>query len=150
MILGIVGWGAPAGVFARLAGDWRLDRRVDGRPLMDGQASYRAGHGGCLTYHEKGRAHLAGGASFAAERAYLYRQRPTGFAVFFMEDPPRLFHAVALTPRCDALVGDARHLCAADLYLSHYEFCADGTFSTRHDVSGPRKNYALETTYRRG
>ncbi|CAN5425456.1 hypothetical protein BH11PSE4_BH11PSE4_10060 [soil metagenome] len=114
---------------------------------MAGQASYSVDHDGSLVYREQGEVRLAGGASFASERAYLYRQRPTGFAVFFMENPPRLFHAVVLTRISDALAGDARHLCAADLYLSRYEFRADGTFSTRHDVSGPRKNYVLETTY---
>jgi hypothetical protein len=142
-------WGTPAKVFARLAGHWMLDRRVDGRPLMAGQASFRPSDDGSLTYHEQGQVRLANGASFATERAYVFRRRPAGFAVFFMEHPPQLFHDVALTQAGDRLVGDARHLCKADLYLSRYEFCADGSFATRHDVSGPRKDYVLETTYRR-
>jgi hypothetical protein len=141
-----VAWRAPADVFAHLAGDWTLDRRADGRPLMAGQARFRGNPDGSLTYHEQGQAVL-GGASFAAERTYLYRQLPAGFAVFFAEHPPRLFHEIVLTGSGNALVGDARHLCNADLYLSRYEFYTDGTFSMRHDVSGPRKDYVLETTY---
>jgi len=140
-------WGAPAEVFAQLAGHWMLDRCVDGRLLMAGQASFGANDDGSLTYQEQGQVRLASGASFAAGRAYLFRQRPTGLAVFFIEHPPRLFHDVALTQAGDALAGDARHLCKADLYLSRYEFWADGRFSVRHDVSGPRKDYALATTY---
>lgn len=142
-------WGAPAEVFAQLAGHWMLDRCADGRLLMAGQASFGANDDGGLTYHEQGQVRLASGASFAAERSYLFQQRPTGFAVFFVEQPPRLFHEVALTQAGDVLAGDARHLCKADLYLSRYQFRADGRFSVRHDVSGPRKDYVLETTYRR-
>jgi hypothetical protein len=145
----VANWGAPADVLARLDGDWTLVRHVDGRPLMSGLATFSANHDGSLAYHERGRLHLADGQALEAERRYLYRASPTGFAVFFFEKPPRLFHNVGLERAPSGLVSKASHRCKDDLYLSRYEFLADGTFFIRHEVSGPRKSYTLETSYGR-
>jgi hypothetical protein len=142
-------WGAAADVFARLHGDWTLVRHVDGRPLMRGFATFRANDDGGLIYHERGRVHSADGQAFEAERRYLYRASPTGFAVFFFEEPTRLFHNVRLEPAHGGLMSEASHLCKDDLYLSRYQFLADATFFIRHEVSGPRKSYTLETSYDR-
>jgi len=150
----VAAWGSPADVFRHLQGDWLLDRRVDGLALMQGFASFgvngdRSPDPGSLAYREHGRARLAEGQEFEAERKYLYRAGPVGFSVFFAEVPPRLFHDVTLEASGGDLVGQACHLCGEDRYLSRYEFLADGTFFIRHDVLGPRKNYVLETSYRR-
>lgn len=123
-----------------------LDRRVDSRALMKGFASFSANDDGSLAYYEHGRA-LVDGREFEAERKYLYRARPTGFAIFFAEMPLRVFHEVALEAAHGDLVGQACHLCGEDRYLSRYEFMANGTFFVRHEVFGPRKNYVLETSY---
>jgi uncharacterized protein DUF6314 len=145
----VANWGGGADVFARLQGDWTLIRQVDGRALMKGLATFTANHDGCLTYHERGRIHLADGQTLEAERRYLYRASPTGFAVFFFEEPCRLFHDVRLERANGGLMSEASHRCKDDLYLSRYAFLADGTFFIRHAVSGPRKNYTLETSYDR-
>jgi Family of unknown function (DUF6314) len=146
----VANWGAPADVFARLEGDWTLIRHVDGRPLMTGLATFSANGDGSLTCHERGRVHWADGQEFEAERRYLYRASPTGFAVFFFEEPTRLFHDVRLERTHRGLIAQASHLCKDDLYLGGYAFLADGTFRIRHEVSGPRKAYTLETTYEPG
>ena len=148
MTLLLTGWGA-ADILRQLEGDWTLHRRADGRALMDGEASFSATDDGGLIYREHGEASMPDGQSFHAERSYLYRSRKDGFSVFFPENPPRLFHDIGLTRDGDRLFGDARHPCGDDLYLSRYEFFGDGTFTTRHDVSGPRKKYVLETSYAR-
>jgi hypothetical protein len=145
----IANWGTACDVFARLEGDWTLDRHVDGRALMKGFATFRANHDGSLACREHGRVHLADGQAFEAERRYLYRASPTGFSVFFFEEPARLFHDVALEMAHGRLMSEASHRCKDDLYLSRYQFLADGTFLIRHQVSGPRKSYTLETTYDR-
>jgi Family of unknown function (DUF6314) len=145
----VASWGAPADVFARLEGDWRLVRHVDGRPLMKGLATFTANDDASLTYHERGRVHLADGQGFEAERRYLYRASPAGFTVFFFEEPSRLFHDVRLEETHGRLISRASHRCKDDLYLSRYAFLPDGTFFIRHAVSGPRKSYTLETSYDR-
>lgn len=134
----------------------RLDLRThDRRPGFD------AWHGrlppvpgaahSTLHYREEGRLRLLDGRAFDAHREYLYQGRPGGFAVLFAEQPPRLFHETALRPGDDetsAWIGTAAHLCAADLYDSLYRFLADGSFTLRHTVRGPRKDYVSLTRFR--
>ncbi len=140
-------WGSPGDVLARLEGDWKIVRHVDGQPLLRGIATFRTNGDGSLTYHERGRLHLADGQQFEAERRYLYRASPGGFAVFFFEEPARLFHEIRLQESHGGMASEASHLCKEDLYRSRYVFLADGTFLIRHQVSGPKKSYTLETSY---
>jgi Family of unknown function (DUF6314) len=142
-------WGSPADVFGKLEGAWALDRQVAGTASMTGTAVFDPGKDGWLAYREQGQLRLTNGQAFEAERRYLFQPQPAGFAVFFMEEPPRLFHEVILMPVQRTLLGEAPHLCADDHYLSRYEFKPDGTFSIRHIVRGPRKDYRSDTMYRR-
>ncbi len=143
-------WGAPGGVFGRLAGAWEIARRIEPEGTLDGRAVFAPDGAGGLVYREEGRLRLAGGFTAAAERSYLFQARPAGFAVYFAEFPPQLFHEVALTAARDGrLHGRARHLCAEDLYLTRYAFLPDGRFVVRHRVRGPRKAYRMTTWYRR-
>lgn len=142
-------WGHPGDVVRRLQGVWTLDRTVDDRPLLTGRATFTAMDAGHLAYVEHGQMRLPDGRELEATRRYEFQPTPTGFAVFFAETPPRLFHTVALQPAGDRLVGHASHLCGADNYVSGYEFRDDGTFVIRHKVIGPRKDYRLDTLYRR-
>jgi hypothetical protein len=48
-----------------------------------------------------------------------------------------------------ALSGRAGHFCKRDDYQSAYMFLPDGTFVVRHVVSGPSKDYTMNTTYTR-
>ncbi len=143
-------WGGPGAVFGRLAGRWEIARRIEPGGVLEGLAVFAPDGAGGLAYREAGALRLASGVTVAAERRYLYRAREDGFAVFFAERPPRLFHAVALSAeRRGWLRGRARHLCAEDLYLSGYAFLPDGRFVLRHRVRGPRKAYRMTTWYRR-
>ena len=143
-------WGGPGEVFDRLAGRWEIARRIEPQGVLQGQAVFAPDGAGGLDYRERGELRLAGGFTAAAERRYLYRARPAGFAVFFAERPPRPFHEVELAAdRQGRLRGRARHLCEADLYLSSYLFLPDGRFVIRHRVRGPRKAYRMTTCYRR-
>jgi hypothetical protein len=143
------GWRMPSGGLPALAGAWMLDRHIDGIASMSGMAVFEASESGWLAYREAGQLLLASGQSFHAERRYLFQPRPNGFAVFFAEAPPRLFHDVVLTERQGFFAGEATHLCAQDHYRSRYEFRSDGTFSIHHAVHGPRKCYRSDTRYRR-
>lgn len=142
-------WSSPANTVAALPGTWVLHRHIDGMASMTGTAVFAVGKDGWLTYRECGELRLTNGQAFQAERRYLFQPRSAGFAVFFAETPPRLFHDVILTETQGILWGEAPHLCADDRYMSRYEFKRDGTFSIRHVVHGPRKSYRSDTTYRR-
>jgi Family of unknown function (DUF6314) len=138
-----------SGDLAALVGAWALDRHIEGVAAMSGTAVFEAGESGWLAYREAGWMRLTSGQSFHAERRYLFQPRSNGFAVFFAETPPRLFHEVVLSEERGLMSGEAVHRCSQDLYRSRYAFRADGTFSIHHSVSGPRKSYRLDTLYRR-
>ena len=142
-------WGTPDTVFDGLAGAWDLDRTIEGKATMVGIAEFKLLETGQLKYREEGRIHLADGQAFDGHREYVFERSPDGFSVFFAENPPRLFHAIAIAREGDALVGSAGHLCVADHYDSVYRFRADGSFVIQHTVNGPRKDYLSRTEFRR-
>lgn len=137
-----------------LAGRWSLRRVVEGKEArqgsMQGVATFRRLESGLMAYREEGRLQLPGGGTFDAFRDYLYDRRTDGFAVFFAETPPRLFHEIRLREEADGtLVGAAEHPCGRDHYATRYAFQPDGSFVVHHDVRGPRKDYAMTTLYTR-
>ena len=134
----------------RLIGRWSLERTIDGQASMRGTAGFEPTADDWIEYREEGELRLANGQRFDAERRYRYSELAGGFAVFFAETPARLFHEVTLERRPGSvLAGHASHLCARDHYRSEYLFAPDDSFSVRHEVRGPRKEYTISTVYRR-
>jgi hypothetical protein len=157
-------WGGPDDVLDGLAGAWFLERVIAGQGSnqgsmpqgsmpqgsMSGAATFRRLESGGLAYREEGRLLLPSGEAFDAFRDYLYDRVSGGFAVFFPETPPRLFHEIRLRAEAGgALIGAAEHLCGQDHYATRYAFHPDGRFTLHHDVRGPRKDYASTTVYTR-
>ncbi len=144
-------WGSPDTVFDRLMGEWHLQRTIEGQATMSGVARFTALEtGGMLKYREEGRIRLPDGREFDGHREYVFERAPSGFVVHFAETPPRLFHAIAIVRDGDALAGSATHLCTPDTYDSSYRFLPDGSFTIRHVVRGPRKDYLSDTVFTRG
>ncbi|SDZ20791.1 hypothetical protein SAMN05518854_104234 [Variovorax sp. YR266] len=142
-------WGTADTVFDRLVGAWDLERTIEGQASMTGTAMLTPLETGMLKYREEGRIRLADGKEFDGHREYLFERAPGGFVVHFAETPPRLFHAIGIMRDGDALAGSATHLCTPDTYDSSYRFLADGSFTIRHTVHGPRKDYLSATVFRR-
>jgi hypothetical protein len=142
-------WGTPDTVFERLPGTWDLERTIEGQATMSGIAVFSPLQPGLLKYREEGRIRLADGKEFDGHREYLFESAPRGFLVHFAETSRRLFHAIAVVHDGDALAGSARHLCTPDTYDSGYRFLPDGSFTLRHTVHGPRKDYLSATVFRR-
>jgi hypothetical protein len=116
---------------------------------MTGAATITPHAAGQFDYRELGQLRLPDGRALDAERRYVFEEMDSGFAVFFAETPPRLFHRIALRTTGPSLVGAATHLCADDRYDSRYEFRAEGSFVVEHRVSGRRKRYTSVTRYTR-
>jgi hypothetical protein len=145
----LTNWGGVDALFDRLEGAWDLVRTIEDQATMTGIAEFRRHGPDALAYREEGRVRLADGKAFDAHREYLFERAPHGFLVCFAEEPPRLFHRIELMRAGDALAGSATHQCAPDVYDSNYRFLADGTFSIRHMVRGPRKGYVSVTMFTR-
>jgi len=114
---------------------------------MTGMATFTPCDAKKSDYREQGRLHLFDGRTLDARRRYIFDETESGFAVFFAENPPRFFHRIALARIGPNFAGAATHFCADDRYDTRYEFRADGSFVIAHNVSGPRKAYAMETRY---
>jgi hypothetical protein len=140
-------WGTPAEVLSRLSGTWHFERSIEGHGSMKGVATFTPARSGELAYREEGDLQLESGGEVRAQREYFYRQRGDGFAVFFKETPPRLFHEVHLGGVAGVLKGSVDHMCGQDHYLSTYEFQPGARFVIRHVVRGPRKDYTIVTSY---
>jgi len=142
-------WGCADEVFTGLEGSWTLTRDIVGAARMTGTAVFRRLPSGLFAYREEARVQLENGRSHTGSQNYFYERAPGGFLVHFAEEPMRLFHAVAIAPQGDALVGTTTHLCIADTYDSRYVFRADGSFEVTHTVKGPRKDYVSRTVFTR-
>jgi len=133
---------------ADFTGTWKLSRRIDDRMTgqvgtLDGRAVFRPDGAG-LTCDETGQLRLTGQPPLTATRRYLWRADAAGIAVLF--DDARPFHR--FDPAADA-PGDS-HDCAPDTYVVQYDFTAWPHWTARWAVSGPRKNYIMESCYAPG
>jgi hypothetical protein len=138
----------PDSVLVDLEGRWDIARTVHPAGSLTGWASFTRDARGCLAYAEEGQLHLNGG-TFTARQRYLFEPRADGFAVWFDAELLRLFHEIALSETPDGLVGEASHPCGRDLYVTSYRFAAGGGFKVRHRVTGPHKDYVMDTVYTR-
>jgi hypothetical protein len=128
------------------AGRWRLERRIEDRRAgrigrLAGEARFAPAPGG-LAYHEEGTLAFEGGAPMRAERRYLWRDGGAGTIEVLFEDG-RLFH------RFDAedLSPGASHACDPDAYRVRYDFRAWPRWRAEWHVTGPRKDYAMVSSY---
>ncbi len=136
-------------LFRELTGSWHIARVIEPEGALDGTAHFSRRDGGWLAYAEQGELTFAGG-SFAARQSYLFEPLTYGFAVWFDTEPRRLFHEIVLSEQADGLLtGSASHACGDDTYVSFYAFAPDGSFTIRHRVTGPNKNYTATTAYTR-
>ncbi len=128
---------------ADLEGRWRLSREIEDRRAgvtgrLEGEAVWAKASDG-LIQTETGLLHYGDAAPMQAERRYLWRSSETGLAVFF--DDGRPFHEV------DGTAAEATHFCEPDLYRVRYNFSAWPHWSSRWEVTGPRKDLTIATWF---
>ncbi|MDV7143922.1 DUF6314 family protein [Tropicimonas sp. TH_r6] len=128
-------------------GSWQMEREIDDRRAgetlrLTGRAVLVRARGG-LDYTEHGRLTLGDGQVVEAERRYHWRAEDGGVAVDFPDG--RFFHAFALAGAPPL----AHHFCDPDSYDVRYNFVDWPLWRARWRVTGPRKDYLMETRYRR-
>ncbi|GHE75723.1 hypothetical protein GCM10017786_00640 [Amycolatopsis deserti] len=135
-----------ARLFAALPGQWTITRNLPGVGRMTGSARFHAAGPDLLHYREDGRLTLDGGQTLEVYREYHYRLEPGLIRICFAEPgPPRTLHVL----RFDGVAASDVHLCGQDTYAGHYEFPEDNRFTVGMRVTGPQKDYVIETTYER-
>lgn len=140
----------------KLVGIWGLQRQVISTSgaliaTMEGTASFSPCLNDTNQYYEEGALKMddADQPPIVFSRKYIYRDEPGGLAIYFDENPLRLFQIILFTAVGDILEGSATHLCLRDIYNSHYQMRFPDTFQILHQVEGPRKSYTINTVYKR-
>lgn len=133
----------------QLSGRWIFERQTPGLASMSGIAELTALGPDLSTYVEHGTLKMATGGSFAFSRRYRYLATENSLDILFDEEPPRLYQSVRLAENGDGWSGSGYHRCAEDDYRSSYSFELPHGFVTSHRVVGPKKDYVIETRYRR-
>lgn len=137
--------GTDGPVLGDFTGLWRLERQIEDRRAgaqgaFTGQAQFTPDGAG-LRYTEEGTLSFPGMAPMQATRSYLWRVQSDEIAVFFEDG--RRFHVIGAA-------GQDRHWCDPDTYRVRYGFADWPVWTARWQVSGPRKDYTMTSTYRRG
>jgi len=134
-----------------LEGTWTFDRNASSGESMAGSARFVARGETRLHYREQGILTLVDGTELKFERSYIYEFSDAAMSIYFDTPSPRLFQSVVLTPHGKVWAGSGSHLCGADRYASRFEFAPawQDRFRIVHKVTGPRKDYVLETRYHR-
>ncbi len=136
-----------ASLLARLVGWWRVEREIDDRMAGElgrfvGEAVFTRTADG-MRYHESGELILPGRTPLRAERRSVWIDGGAFVEVRFADGRP--FHR--FDPRKSG--AEAVHHCAPDLYRVRYILDDTETWEAIWDVTGPRKDYAMRTRYRR-
>ncbi len=130
-----------ARVLADFEGRWQITRRIvqaDGpEARLEGVAEFRTVPEG-LIQDEVGRLRIGDQPEVEARRRYLWRD---DLSVWFEDG--RFFHHVPPAG------GDTGHWCAPDQYDGRYDFSGWPVWRCIWEVRGPRKDYRMETEYRR-
>ena len=130
-------------------GEWTIERAIEdvraGRSgRFAGRAAFRPAAGGGLDYREEGTLLLDGAPAMAASRDYLWRDGGDGVIEVRFGDG-RFFHRF----RPDAPSPADVHLCDPDTYRVRYDFGRWPLWAAEWRVTGPRKDYAMTSVYRR-
>lgn len=133
---------------ADFEGEWAVERRIadarTGRPgRFRGRARFAPDAAG-LVYDEEGLLSLAGGPDYPAARRYVWRAGGAG-AIDVLFADGRFFHSF----EPDAPRPESAHDCPPDLYRVRYDFSLWPRWTAEWRVAGPRKDYAMVTTYSR-
>lgn len=106
---------------------------------FDGVATFTSDGDG-LALVETGEMRIAGQGALRGERRYRWRQGAAGIEVYFADG--RFFHLIGPG---DAPLAD--HDCAPDTYRVAYDFAAWPRWQAVWHVTGPRKDYRMDTWY---
>jgi len=141
-------------VFEGLAGTWSIDRSIEPGGHFEGRATFLTDGPDRLFYEECGDLILANGTRSEASRRYLYEWAGDRIVVRFDDGPNRgnIFLRLVLRPVSDApwpIEAQDCHLCGDDVYDAVYRFLDPDRFEFTCRVRGPRKDYAIRTTFDR-
>lgn len=130
------------------AGEWRIERTIEDALLVrsgvfTGRAVFTSMSDG-LAYHEEGELQLGDSLRCTASRRYIWREAG-GNAIELRFSDGRFFHRFTSGEPAPS----AAHDCPPDSYRVRYDFRAWPVWTAAWRVTGPRKDYAMVSAFRR-
>ncbi len=133
-----------------LGGCWAFTRQISNGLTATGRAVFLPGEAEALDYREDGA--LSNGGQFTKQ--YRYSLSANGIVIVHA-DPQNNGASFQILQFQTAPAGadydmfaEAANLCGKDYYESAYRLTADHIWM-RHIVSGPKKDYQIETSFHR-
>ena len=83
-----------------------------------------------------------------AYRDYIYKVKGKTLEILFA-DPHRMGQPFVSLDFSHSIIANDTHVCDQDIYALVFEIISTGEFHMETIVSGPEKDYRLETIYRR-
>jgi hypothetical protein len=136
--------------FALLSGRWAFTRQISNGLTATGRAVFLPGETDVLSYREDGT--LSSGGQFTKQ--YRYSLSANGIVVVHADSQNEgapfqtlQFRTASAGTGYD-MRAEAANLCGEDNYDSAYRLTADHIWM-RHIISGPKKDYQIETAFQR-
>ena len=138
----------PADAFHFLLGCWQIERTVSGIALMEGRLTVLDCGNDKAEYRERVSVKTVDGAAFTGAQRYWVTRSEDGFTLCFVETRT-VFEEVRFAGTVGGgLRAEAAHLCGKDWYQSEYVLGPGHCFTIRHAVTGPRKDYVSDSSFR--
>lgn len=138
-------------VFDFLRGDWLISRTFSGsyEGRLTGEARFTSDGEGYL-YEESGNLETADGQQFGSRQQYLYRLGDGMIEVLKQENGEWLpLHELRFKRDETGIHATHLHLCGEDRYSVVYEVDLDGGFQVSYTIYGPKKDYIIQSEYKR-
>ncbi|MGD7654255.1 MAG: DUF6314 family protein [Verrucomicrobiales bacterium] len=141
-------------VFAFFEGEWSLQRSICGSYAgsFSGSARFSADpqNPRCLHYREAGKMNTADGGRFDSSQIYQFHLHHDRIGVLKNERSEwSAMHDLNFAAEHGLAVARHIHLCGADYYKVEYRVDFSGKFEVGYSVSGPAKDYSIQSTYSR-
>lgn len=143
-------------LFQRLLGTWHIQRLLGQVGIMEGVAHFRAWSPEVWHYQERGIADWKAQKKISVYREYAYLCQEDTIAVHFwdpkLQQPAKLLHTLSFGEEVTSRgvrVAHGMHQCGEDTYKACYRFFTQDHFELTYQVEGPRKDYKLQTVFRR-
>lgn len=138
----------PLDFLTHMKGTWHVERTVSDGKQFQGLAQIRPTDvRGVYGYHEEG-SFIYDETAHEAYRDYLYKVKGDTLTILFA-DPHRKNQPYVSLTFSGSLIANDTYLCGDDIYGHIFEIISGNEFHTETVVSGPHKDYRLNSIYRR-
>lgn len=140
--------------FEILKGTWIFKRKISANGVVNGVAEFKQIKPEVLNYSENGVWQVSGQTiNIYQKYQYHYDSQTDVISVYFAEEKPRFFYEINILPPDEKNSTDisatAEHQCQQDHYKAQYSILNKNQFSLFYYVSGPKKNYTIQTEFER-